>query len=115
MTTNEQFARFRKTEPAVITEADWSRFDQHAARKRRYVITMTVRALSIVVAAIVYTSTHLLWLVLILAALGTVLPWFAVVMANDAPPKKRRAPQGHVAPPDRMLESRTPKIIDESD
>ena len=115
VTTNEQFARFRKPEPALITEADWSRFDQHAARKRRYVITMTVRALSIVVAAIVYTSTHLLWLVLILAALGTVLPWIAVLMANDAPPKKRLAPQGHVARPDRVLENRPPKIIDGAD
>lgn len=115
MTTNEQFARFRRPEPALITEADWSLAHQHAARKRRYVITMTVRALSIVVAAIVYTSTHILWLVLILAGLGTVLPWIAVVMANDAPPKKRLAPRGPVPRSDRVLESRTPKIIDGSD
>lgn len=114
MTTNEQFARFRRPEPALITEADWSRSQQHAARKRRYVITMTVRALSIVVAAIVYSSTHLLWLVLTLAALGTVLPWVAVVMANDGPPKKRLAPRAPIPRPDRVLESRTPKVIDDS-
>jgi hypothetical protein len=68
-----------------------------------------------VVAAIVYSSTHVLWLVLTLAALGTVLPWFAVVMANDGPPKKRPAPRGPIPRPDRVLESRTPRIIDDGD
>ena len=109
---SSEFARFRKPEPALITEAGWSRSQQHAARKRRYVITMGVRALSLVLAAVVYSTTHLLWLVLILAALGTVLPWFAVVMANDGPPKKRLAPHGRIPRPDRQLESRPPRIIE---
>jgi Flp pilus assembly protein TadB len=109
---SSEFARFRKPEPALITEADWSRVDQHAARKRRYVITMGVRAVSLVLAAVVYSTTHLLWLVLILAALGTVLPWFAVVMANDGPPKKKLPPLGQVAPAERTLESRPHRIID---
>lgn len=109
---SSEFARFRKPEPALITEAEWSRLQQHAARKRRYVITMAVRAISVVLAAVVYSTTHLVWLVLILAALGTVLPWFAVVMANDGPPKKRLAPPGPVPPSDRQLESRPPRIIE---
>jgi Flp pilus assembly protein TadB len=110
---SSEFARFRKPEPALITEAEWSRSEQHAARKRRYVITMGVRAVSLVLAAVVYSTTHLLWLVLILAVLGTLLPWFAVVMANDGPPKKRPAPHGPVPRPDRQLESRPPRIIEQ--
>ena len=61
-----------------------SLLDEHAARKRRYVITMGIRALAIVAAAIVYSATHIVWLVLTLAVLGTFLPWVAVVMAVPA-------------------------------
>jgi hypothetical protein len=43
---------------------------------------------------------------LIFAVLGTVLPWIAVVMANDRPPKKRLDVNRYAAPrPDRILES----------
>jgi len=107
--TSEQFARFRRPEPAVITEADWSLADQHAARKRRYALTMGFRTVCLVLAAVFY---HVVWLWPIFAVLGTFLPWVAVIMANDGPPKKKLVPQGHVAPPDRVLESRTPKVID---
>jgi peptidoglycan/LPS O-acetylase OafA/YrhL len=109
---SSEFARSRKPEPALITEAEWSRSKQHAARKRRYVITMGVRAVALVLAAVVYSTTHLLWLVLILALLGTVLPWIAVVMANDAPPKKRLERHVPAPRPDRQLESRPPRIIE---
>ena len=110
VTTNEQFARFRKPEPALITEAEWSLADQHAARKRRYAITMGIRTVCLVLAAVFY---HVVWLMLLLAILGTVLPWVAVIMANDRPAKKKLIHHGHVARPDRVLESRTPKVIDE--
>src|SRR5690348_13292202 len=112
VTTNEQFARFRKPEPALITEADWSVADQHAARKRRYAITMGIRTICLVLAAVFY---HVVWLMLLFAFFGTVLPWVAVIMANDRPARKRLAPHGHVARPDRILESRPPQIIDGTD
>lgn len=107
--TSEQFARFRKPDPALITEADWSRADQHAARKRRYAITMGIRTVCLILAAVFY---HVVWLMLLLAFFGTFLPWVAVIMANDRPAKKKLPPQGHAARPDRVLESRPPKIID---
>ncbi len=108
---SEQFARFRRPEPALITEAHWSRADQHAARKRRYAITMGIRTLCLILAAVFY---HVVWLMLLFAVLGTVLPWFAVIMANDGPPKKKTLPYGHAARPDRVLESRpaTDRVID---
>ena len=100
-----------RAEPVLITEAEPSLADQHAARKKRYVITMAIRGVSLVMAAVFYQTV---WLMLIFAVLGTVLPWIAVVMANDRPPKKRVHVNRYVAPrPDRILESGSkPRVID---
>ena len=92
-----------RAEPVLITEAELSQAEQQAARKKRYVITMAIRGVALVLAALTY---HTVWLMLIFAVLGTVLPWIAVVMANDRPPKKRQDVHRYVAPrPDRILES----------
>ena len=115
MATSQQPARSgrppaRSSEPVLITEAEPSRDDQHAARKKRYAITMAVRAVSLVLAAVFYQTV---WLMLILAVLGTVLPWVAVVMANDGPPKKRVDPHRYTHRPDRELEGPPPaRVID---
>jgi Flp pilus assembly protein TadB len=110
--SSQESARSRRAEPVLITEARPSLLEQHAARKRRYVLTMAVRALSLVLAAVVYSTTHLLWLVLFLALLGTVLPWIAVVMANDGPPKKRVQVNRYEARPDRVLDNARSRVID---
>jgi Flp pilus assembly protein TadB len=100
--SSEQSARSRRAEPVLITEAAPSLAEQHAARKRRYVITMGVRLVSIVLAAVFY---QIVWLAICFAVLGTVLPWVAVVMANDRPPKKKIDPNRYrPSPPDRLLE-----------
>ncbi|SFT94647.1 Protein of unknown function [Geodermatophilus amargosae] len=102
MASSQQSARPRRSEPVLITQAEPSLAEQHAARKRRYVITMAVRAVSLVLAAAFY---QILWLAIIFAVLGTVLPWIAVVMANDRPPKKKLDANRYVAPrPDRILD-----------
>ena len=93
-----------RNEPVLITEAQPSLGDQHAARKKRYVITMLIRMVSLLLAAAFY---HTVWLMAVFAVLGTVLPWIAVVMANDRPPKKKLAVNRYTVPaPDRILESR---------
>ncbi|WP_346619075.1 DUF3099 domain-containing protein [Blastococcus montanus] len=112
MASSQQFPRSRRPEPVLITEAEPSRADQHAARKRRYAITMAVRGVALVLAAVFYQTV---WLMVILAFLGTVLPWVAVLMANDRPPKKRLDPNRYTPPrPDRILENpaRKTRIID---
>ena len=112
--TSQQPARPRRDPaagrrpPVLITAAEPSREEQHAARKRRYAITMGVRAVSLVLAAVFYQTV---WLMLIFAALGTVLPWIAVMMANDRPPKHKLF-QGYDARPDRVLEARPARVID---
>ena len=112
MASSQESARPRKAEPVLITDAHPSLLEEHAARKRRYVITMGVRALSIVAAAIIYTSTHIVWLVLALAVLGTFLPWVAVVMANDGPPRPRNHVNRYNARPDRTLENPQARVIE---
>ena len=104
MATSQSSNRPDRREPLLITEAEPSQADQHAARKRRYSITMAIRGGSLVLAAL--TAQYSLWLMAVFAVLGTVLPWIAVVMANDRPPKKRVEVNRYAAPrPDRVLEN----------
>ncbi len=101
-----------RNEPVLITEAQPSLGDQHAARKRRYVITMLIRMASLLLAAAFYQT---IWLMAVFAVLGTVLPWIAVVMANDRPPKSKLTVNRYRVPaPDRILEARagSGRVID---
>jgi hypothetical protein len=107
--SNQQFPRPRRPEPVLITQAQTSRLDEHAARKKRYAITMAVRTVCLILAAVFY---QVVWLMLIFAVLGTVLPWVAVIMANDRPPKKKQHVNSYDARPDRVLESRPARIIE---
>lgn len=107
--SSQQFPRPRAPEAVLITEAAPSRAEQHAARKKRYAITMGIRGVCIVLAAVFH---QILWLMLLFAVLGAVLPWIAVVMANDGPPKKRVQANRYDARPDRVLETRPTRIID---
>ena len=113
MASSQSSNRYEHSEPTLITEAAPSMADQHAARKRRYSITMAIRGTSLVIAAL--TAQYSLWLMAVFAVLGTVLPWIAVVMANDRPPKKQLDPNRYRPPaPDRILESGSSKgrVID---
>jgi hypothetical protein len=102
--SSQSSSRHHHSEPTLITEAAPSQADQHAARKKRYAITMAIRAVSLVLAAMTYQVS--VWLMAVFAVLGTVLPWIAVVMANDGPPKKQLHVNRYRPPaPDRILES----------
>jgi hypothetical protein len=109
--SSQQFSRQHRPDPVLITEADWSRDEQLAMRKRRYAITMGIRAVSVVLAVLLLHVIPL-WADLTLAVLGTLLPGFAVVMANDRPPKKRLDVNRYDARPDRALENRPHRVID---
>jgi Flp pilus assembly protein TadB len=107
--SSQQSPRARKTAPVLITEARPSLAQEHAARKKRYAITMGIRAVCVVLAAVFY---HTLWLMLIFAALGTLLPWVAVIMANDGPPKSKTRTHGYTPRPDRVLENPAAPVIE---
>jgi len=77
--------------PTVITDAAQSPGDQLRRRERRYMVMMSVRVGCLIVGAVLVTAeVPLLWLWLSICAVGMILvPWLAVLLANDRPPKDR--------------------------
>ncbi|MFD5828284.1 DUF3099 domain-containing protein [Lentzea sp. NPDC060358] len=80
----------RRENPVLITSAEPSYQDQLAARRRRYAIVMSMRIPCIVLAVV---FAKIWWLALALLLLSVPLPWMAVLIANDRPPRKAEAPQ----------------------
>lgn len=81
----------RAHRPILITDAAPSHDDQLRRRQVRYVLMMSIRAACLVVGAVlVGADAPLLWLWLPLCLLGmVVIPWLAVILANDRAPKDR--------------------------
>jgi DUF3099 family protein len=71
--------------PVLITEAAPSYDDEHAARKRKYMVMMGLRFPCLILAGIFY---HTWWLALLFVVLSIPLPWVAVLIANDRPPRR---------------------------
>lgn len=69
----------------LITDAQPSLEEQLEYRRRRYAITMGIRVVCLVLAAAFY---HVVWLVIAAMIGAAVLPWAAVVMANDRLPRR---------------------------
>jgi Flp pilus assembly protein TadB len=82
-------------QPALITSAPESNDDEYDRRRKRYAVMMGIRALCVIGAATTYHLSMALALCFVVA--GLVLPWCAVLIANDRPPKKHRAIIGHSA------------------
>lgn len=72
--------------PVLITEAAPSYDDQHADRKRKYAIMMALRFPCLILAGMFYQTW---WLALTFIVLSVPLPWVAVLIANDRPPRKK--------------------------
>ncbi|WP_243789147.1 DUF3099 domain-containing protein [Saccharopolyspora gloriosae] len=71
--------------PVLITEAQPSHDDQQAERRRKYAIMMSLRIPCLIAGAACY---QIWWLALIIVAISIPLPWMAVLIANDRPPRK---------------------------
>ncbi|MCP2234298.1 Protein of unknown function (DUF3099) [Prauserella halophila] len=100
--------RDRSGDPVLITEAAPSHDDELAARKRRYVLTMGMRFPCLVLAGVFYQTW---WLALALLVLSIPLPWIAVLVANDRPPRKSEEVNRY-RPEHRSLEARPHQVID---
>lgn len=76
--------------PILITDAARSQRDQLRSREVRYVVMMAIRAACLIVGAVLISAkAPLLWLWLPLCLVGMVLiPWLAVLLANDGPPRE---------------------------
>jgi hypothetical protein len=71
--------------PVLITEAAPSYDEQFATRKRKYMTMMAIRIPCLILAGVFY---HTWWLALAFILISVPLPWVAVLIANDRPPRK---------------------------
>jgi hypothetical protein len=80
-----------KRRPVLITDAEPSLDEQIRSRQIRYVVMMSIRALCLVLASVlVVVQVPLLWLWVTLCLVGmVVIPWLAVILANDRAPKEK--------------------------
>lgn len=76
--------------PVLITDVGESPEDEYNRRRRRYSTMMAGRVVCIIGAFIVGSIYHNIWLALICVAGAAVLPWAAVLIANDRLPKAER-------------------------
>jgi hypothetical protein len=114
--------RHQAHRPVLITDAARSQHEQLRSREIRYVVMMSIRAVCLIVGAVlVGVEAPLLWLWLPLCGLGMVLlPWLAVIIANDRPPKEqhrlfsrlRHSRQSDTPPRSLPAEAPAAKVID---
>jgi hypothetical protein len=79
--------RARADDPVLITTAAKSGDDEYDRRRTKYAIMMALRAICVVAAASTYRVSIYLALGFVVA--GMILPWCAVLIANDRPAKRR--------------------------
>lgn len=98
--------------PVLITEAQPSFDDEHAARKRKYTIMMAARVPLLILAGVFVQWS---WILAILfVALSIPLPWVAVLIANDRPPRRTERVNRYRVPSDaRQLEAHEHQVIDD--
>jgi hypothetical protein len=104
-------SRAGDSRPVVITDAAEDPEVELRRREIRYVTMMLLRVVCLVGAALIVANKPPLWgLWAILCVSGTVLlPWFAVILANDAPPRSRRPPTPSAQP---AVDQREQKVIE---
>lgn len=79
--------RSHDDEPLLITSAPESGDHEYDRRRKKYAIMMSVRAACVLAAATTYRISIVLALAFVVG--GMVLPWCAVIIANDGPARKR--------------------------
>src|ERR1700730_3446825 len=89
--------------PVLITAAEPSYEEQHRARVRKYLTLMAFRVPALLLAALAYGAWHNGLISLLIVAASVPLPWMAVLIANDRPPRRsdepRRFEQSRRRPP----------------
>lgn len=73
----------------LITGAQQSQDEQHRARVRKYLWMMSLRVPALLLASAVYVWTGSPWWAIAVIAVSIPIPWMAVLIANDRPPRKR--------------------------
>jgi hypothetical protein len=85
-------------QPVLITRAEKPYEEQHRERVRKYLKIMSWRVPALLGAAAAYGVWHngLISLAILVASIP--LPWIAVLIANDRPPRRADEPRRYQAP-----------------
>lgn len=87
--------------PVLITAAAPAYEEQHRARVRKYLAIMSFRIPALLLAAIAYGIWHNGLISLAIVAVSIPLPWIAVLIANDRPPRRAEEPRRYNDRPNR--------------
>ncbi|CAJ1505876.1 DUF3099 domain-containing protein [[Mycobacterium] burgundiense] len=79
--------------PVLITRAAIPSEEEHRQRVRKYLIMMSCRVPALLLAAWAYSVWHNGWISLAIVAVSIPLPWMAVLIANDRPPRRAEEPR----------------------
>jgi hypothetical protein len=82
-----------KGRPVLITTAAPSYEEERRARVRKYVTLMACRVPALILAAVAYGAWHNGLISLLIVAVSVPLPWMAVLIANDRPPRRSDEPR----------------------
>lgn len=105
-------SRSHADHPALITSVPESSDVEFDRRRKRYAVMMAARALCVIGAAVSYHLSMVLALVFVVG--GIVLPWCAVIIANDGPAKKRvqRLPYSGAQPERALPPGKDERVVD---
>jgi hypothetical protein len=90
--------------PVLITRAALSPAEEFAARRRRYSLIMSMRIPCLVAAGVLAIGFGWTIAAAALVVASVPLPWMAVLIANDRPPRKAEKAAGLRS--DRVVEAR---------
>ena len=79
--------------PILITAAAPAYEVQHRQRVRKYLTIMSFRIPALLLAAVAYGMWHNGLVSLLIVAASIPLPWMAVLIANDRPPRRADEPR----------------------
>ena len=82
--------------PVLITRAAPAYEVQQRERVRKYVTLMAFRIPALVLAAIAYGAWHNGLISLLIILVSVPLPWMAVLIANDRPPRRPEEPRRYL-------------------
>ena len=83
--------------PVLITRAAPAFEVQHRERVRKYVILMACRIPALILAAVAYGIWQNGLISLAIIVVSVPLPWMAVLIANDRPPRRAEEPRRYAA------------------
>ncbi len=89
---SQGFFKGEPEKPVLITEAQTSLEQQHRNRVRRYTILMGFRIPCLILAAVAYSMWENWVISLLIIGVSIPLPWIAVLVANDRPPRRKDEP-----------------------